>query len=81
MAEIRQLKAGSNAYNQHTIDKLEEALALAKEGRMLEVALVGTMNTRAIFTSCSGSDDVYRLVGAMEQLKHELLNDKMLGHD
>ncbi|WP_128754897.1 hypothetical protein [Methylobacterium sp. GXF4] len=80
MSNIRELKPHA-ATNATTISKLEEALAMAKEGRLIEVCLVGCLSTRGIFTSTSSSEDIYRLIGAMEQLKHELLNDKMLGND
>lgn len=77
MAEIREFKPREGEFNATVIRDLEHLLELAREGKLVELITAGVMRGGGVHTSCSGSDDIYRLVGAMEQIKVELLTDKI----
>lgn len=77
MAEIREFKPREGEFNEAVIRDLEHLLGMARRGDLIELVSAGVVRGGGIHTSCSGSNDIYRLIGAMEQIKTELLTDKI----
>lgn len=59
------------------VAKLEDALARARSGEIIGIAMVSTGRTGDIVTSWSAGGDLFRDIGALELLKHELLASKL----
>jgi hypothetical protein len=62
--------------NDRTQDLLKELDTLKRrleEGEIIDFALAFVLNTRKVGTAWSRTEDKWRLVGAIENLKHELI--------
>ncbi|MGU3659254.1 hypothetical protein [Methylobacterium fujisawaense] len=73
MAEIKEFIPHSKRTNTEVIQLLEEWLVEAKNGEILECALVGVMPNNRSMTAATQANSVSALVGGMEILKARML--------
>lgn len=63
--------------NQSCLDVLNEALELAKSGRLQTVFMVGLTSERIMVNAWSETDSVFEMIGAVEQSKLDFQNRRL----
>jgi hypothetical protein len=59
------------------VEKLERILERARSGEIIGISMVSTARTGNVVTSWTESGDLFRDIGALELLKHEMLAAKL----
>lgn len=72
MSALMELKTRPQQIQDDVIDKLENALAQARRGEIIGVAIAATSPDGAISVGYSQSDDIGRILGAVTYLQHRL---------
>lgn len=67
---VIELKTRTNVVKESIIERLEELLAAAHDGKLTSFAVAGVDDEGCIVTSWSLSDDSAKLLGAINRLNH-----------
>jgi len=71
-AEIVEIRTRPAQVVESVVERLEEVLTAAREGRVLSVAAVSITIKGSIGSAWSETDDFGKLVGAVARLQHRL---------
>lgn len=61
--------------NPEVIRRLEEVLAMAKDGGVATIAIVAILDSGDIMDCWANGGQPYALVGGLESLKHDFINN------